>query len=83
MISVITLSLGKERYVRVHIYAKDHNPPHVHVCGPSGAEMSIRLTDLEILSVSGFKKKTALKIARLIEERQLELLAFWEDIHED
>jgi len=54
--------------VRIVVYPKDHNPPHVHVIGPR-AEAKFRIEDLECYFNRGFSKKQLSRIKEFLKDK--------------
>lgn len=69
------------RNVRIVIFPRDHEPPHVHAIGP-GAEAVFRLDDLELIRSRGFDSRAVASIQRFLQERKEELMEAWNEIHE-
>lgn len=67
--------LGK---LRVVIYPKDHNPPHVHVISPGG-EAKFEITSLNLISVTGYSQKDIKRIKEFLKHRKEHLLEFWHE----
>lgn len=57
-----------------------HHEPHIH-CEYSGEEISVSLTNFDILSGKGFSNRKRTKLAlELIELNQDDLLKYWNDV---
>jgi hypothetical protein len=69
------------RNVRIVIFPRDHEPPHIHAIGP-GAEAVFRLNNLELIRSRGFDSRAVEKIRQFLETRRNELLEAWNEIHE-
>ena len=59
----------RTRNLRIKIYPRDHNPPHVHVVGPEGEE-KFELNSLRCLSSIGFSFKALMKIKIFLKENK-------------
>jgi len=71
-------TLYKFGNVRVVIYPKDHNPPHVHVISPEG-EAKFDIQTLKCLFARGFSKKDLKRIKEFLSARKRNLLEAWND----
>ena len=60
------------RNIKIFIYPKDHDPPHIHAIAP-GAVAKFRIEDLECYYSHGFSVKDR-KIIKQILEKNLALL---------
>jgi hypothetical protein len=75
MPTVLEFGSGK---IKVSIYFKDHNPPHVHVNAP-GASAVFAIQTLAIIEASGFTSKALRKIRRALREHQDYLMEVWHE----
>ncbi len=64
--------------LRVVIYPKDHQPPHVHVIGPDG-EAKFELKNFECIFVRGFSKGDVRRMKTFLRERKTLLKEAWDD----
>lgn len=71
-------TLFKVGNLRVVVYPKDHNPPHVHVIGPDG-EAKFALKDFECLFVRGFSKSDIRQMKAFLREHKNLLEEAWDD----
>ena len=71
----------RTRNLRVKIYPKDHNPPHVHVIGPD-AEAKFDIENLECISSYGFSQKFIKMIQDYLKQRQSKLKEVWNELQE-
>ena len=73
--------------LRFFFYAKDHDPPHVHVSMGKNTDyphLKIDLQSLEVTSVRGFSKSDVGKILKIVKTYQIFLMDYWEDhFHEE
>ena len=74
-------TLYKVGNLRVVVYPKDHNPPHVHVIGPEG-EAKFELESFECISVKGFSNRDVRRIRDFLRERKKMLMEAWDDYQE-
>lgn len=68
--------------LKVYIYPKDHDPPHVHVIGPD-SEARFYIHSLECYQSYGFSKKDVNRISEFLEDNIELLIQAWEELHED
>lgn len=78
MPTVLELGWGR---IKVSIYFKDHNPPHVHVTAP-GAEAVFEIDSLECIRSDGFSESALGKIERALAERRNFLKEKWDEHQE-
>lgn len=71
-------TLYKLGNVRVVMYPKDHNPPHVHVISPD-AEAKFDIQTFECLFSRGFSKKDIRRIKEYLSARKKHLMEAWHD----
>ena len=64
--------------LKIRVYPKDHNTPHVHVIG-AGAEAKFRIDKIACLSSKGFSRKALKQIEEFIEENLKELMEAWHE----
>lgn len=67
--------------IKIIIFFKDHNPPHVHVIGP-GAEAKFEINPISCYFSRGFKRKFLLEMAEYLEEHKDLLIEAWSEYHE-
>ena len=67
------------RHVRIVIYSRDHEPPHVHAIAPN-AEAVFNLKNFELVRLSGFNSKSVEKIRLFLQSRKGELWEAWHEI---
>jgi hypothetical protein len=67
--------------LHLRIYAKDHNPPHVHVVGPD-AEAKIRLSDSRCIYSEGFSARALHRIEAFVKQHNQLLIEAWHDYQE-
>lgn len=75
MPTVMTLANGK---IKVSIYFKDHNPPHVHVDAP-GASAVFAIKTLAIIEANGFTSKALRQIRKALKAHQEYLMEAWNE----
>lgn len=68
--------------LKVQIYFKDHNPPHVHVIG-RGAEARFYLDTLECYYVRGFNEWETNRMKKKLREQKSRLLEAWNEYQEE
>lgn len=73
----VVLHIGHR--LKVSIYFKDHNPPHVHVNGPD-AEAVFVLGTFECVRSSGFTSKWLTRIQEALIERREFLQEKWDEL---
>lgn len=66
---------------KISIHFRDHNPPHVHAVG-AGREARFQITDLELMSNTGFSKKDIKRIREYLKSRQSRLMEVWNEYRE-
>ncbi len=66
--------------LKICIYPKDHEPPHVHVIGPD-CEAKINIHTLECFSNYGFSVKDIKRISAFVEENLDLIIEAWEEYH--
>ena len=71
----------RAKNLRVVIYPKDHQPPHVHVLAP-GAEAKFVIETLECSYSRGFSEKALREIRDFLKGRKKALLEAWNDYQE-
>lgn len=74
-------TIVRTRNLRIVIYPKDHNPPHVHVLGPD-AEAKFLLETMECVSSRGFSKKALAEIEYFLIQKKNILLEAWNEYQE-
>lgn len=73
--------LLRAKNLRIVIYPKDHDPPHVHVIGP-GAEAKFLIDSLDCVYSRGFSKRALREIRDYLRVRKGILLEAWHDYQE-
>ena len=73
MPTILEMDFGR---IKVVIYFKDHDPPHVHAIAP-GCEARFAIESLELLSSSGFTRTAIGKIRRYLGANQWALIEAW------
>ena len=68
--------------IKIRIYPKDHQPPHVHVVGP-GCEAKFEIETLECSFSRGFTLKDLHRIERYLEEHKDYLKEVWHEYQKD
>lgn len=68
--------------IKVKIYVRDHNPPHVHVIG-KGHEAIFEVPSLDLISNSGFSRADIVRILNQIGPRVIYLWEYWNENHRD
>lgn len=71
----------RAKNLRVVIYPKDHNPPHVHVIGP-GMEAKFLLESLECVYSRGFSEKALKQVRDYLKGQKVLLLEAWREYQE-
>ncbi len=66
--------------VRIVIYSRDHQPPHVHAIAPD-AEAMFTIDDLKLVRLRGFDAKAVSQIRNFLAQRKAELREAWREIH--
>ena len=67
--------------LKLKIYARDHEPPHVHAEG-GGASIRIDLLTLDPLEdQTAFSKATVRRIIELVNEHRELLMEAWNELH--
>ena len=66
------------RNVKIFIYPKDHDPPHVHAVAP-GAEAKFRIEDLECIFSRGFTAKDRKLIKEVLIKNQDLMKVKWDE----
>lgn len=66
--------------IRIVIFPRDHNPPHVHVIGPE-REAKFSITEISLIENKGFSTRELKLITSYLTERHELLLEKWENIH--
>lgn len=69
------LVLGRGR-IKVAIYFRDHDPPHVHVIAP-GAEAIFEIESLRLKECDGFSPAALKVIRKALEENKEDLMEAW------
>lgn len=67
--------------LRVAIYPKDHQPPHVHIRGPD-AEAKFDMTTWECIESYGFTVKSLNRLREYLKERKDTLWEAWIEYQE-
>lgn len=67
--------------IKVSMYFKDHNPPHVHVDAPDASAV-FSLSTLEVMVSKGFSARALRRIQQALEERHDELKEVWNEYQE-
>lgn len=67
--------------LRIVIYFRDHQPPHVHVIGP-GQEAVFEIENLRCISSYGFSFQMLRRIQEYLKPRRSALVEFWNDYQE-
>ncbi len=68
--------------LKLYIYPKDHDPPHVHVVGPD-CEARFYILSLKCYQSYGFSKKDLKRLCKFLEENIDLLVQAWEEYHEE
>lgn len=68
------------RNIRIVIYTRDHEPPHIHAISPKG-EAKIDLKSLDCFYSRGYSEKDIKMILKYISEKKDILMEAWNDIH--
>jgi hypothetical protein len=80
-LSTLSPTIDVVHGLRVCIYTKDHEPPHVHVLNHDG-EMRIDLLELSVSRAGGRMTAVAERAAvRLVRKNQMRYLREWNRIH--
>ena len=74
-------AIVRTRNLRVVVYPKDHQPPHVHVFGPD-AEAKFTIEDLKCFYSRGFSSKTISEIENFLKTKKDLLLEAWREYQE-
>jgi hypothetical protein len=74
-------TLLRAKNLRVVIYPKDHNPPHVHVLGPA-MEAKFLLDPLECVYSRGFSEKSLKQVRDYLKDKKSFLLEAWHEYQE-
>jgi hypothetical protein len=69
------------QHIRARIHENDHNPPHVHVTGPGGAEAIFKLNGLELDRLIGFTRSDLKMIEEFLTANLDTLKEHWNEIH--
>jgi hypothetical protein len=67
--------------LRIVIYPKDHQPPHVHVLGPN-AEAKFRLDDMTCFYSRGFSNQALSEIEAFLKTKTTLLMEVWNEYQE-
>ena len=70
----------KKNNIKFCVYAKDHNPPHVHVTSP-GATLVVDLITFEVIASSGFRMNQIQTLVETIKQKQNLLITEWNKYH--
>lgn len=71
----------REQGFRVVIFLDDHEPAHVHVFGDGEAKVDIRSDPPKLVWSTRMSRGDIRKVARIVADNRLQLLARWEEIH--
>jgi len=71
----------RTKNLRVVIYPKDHNPPHIHILG-SDQEAKFIIETLECYYSRGFTEKALRDIKKYLEDKKSFLLEAWNEYQE-
>lgn len=74
-------TLLRTKNLRIVIYPKDHNPPHVHILGPN-AEAKFLIDSLECIYSRGFSEKALKQIRDYLIEKRTFLMEAWHEYQE-
>ncbi len=74
-------TLLRAKNLRVVIYPKDHDPPHVHVLGPD-MEAKFLLDTLECVYSRGFSEKAIRQVRDYLKGKKAFLLEAWREYQE-
>ncbi|MCO5143908.1 MAG: DUF4160 domain-containing protein [Oligoflexia bacterium] len=74
-------TLLRTKNLRIVIYPKDHNPPHVHILGPN-AEAKFLIDSLECIYSRGFSEKALKQIRDYLIEKKTFLMEAWHEYQE-
>ena len=68
--------------VKIRIYPKDHQPPHVHAVGP-GCEAKFEIETLLCSFSRGFSERDLRRIQNHLEDQQDYLMEVWNEYQKD
>ena len=72
----------RTRNLRIVIYPKDHEPPHVHAIGPD-AEAKFEIETLNCFFSRGFTTKDLKRIQSYLDSQKEYLMEVWNDNQKD
>jgi hypothetical protein len=73
--------LAVTKHIRIEVRDRDHEPAHIHVIGPGGAEAVYVLEGLELKYCKGFTRNDMRKIEYFIAMNIGTLMEAWNEIH--